>query len=90
MSLISYLLGKAYYLLGTQFCWKSPNLNNFDMKWSKSSTPVPVSWSSSVKIKGFNWRLIGNSYLVLRTHSAAKFEQVSSTNIGIQATCKVV
>ena len=36
MSLISYSLGKAYSVLGTRICWKSPNLNHFDIKWSEN------------------------------------------------------
>ena len=31
--------------------------------------------------KGYNWRLIGYSYLVLGTRSEAKFEKVPSTSI---------
>ena len=34
--LIGYSLGKAWYSLGTQICWKSPNLNHFDIKQSKN------------------------------------------------------
>ena len=35
---------------------------------------------STIMIKGYNWGLIGYSYLVLGTRSAAKFETVPSTN----------
>ena len=32
MSIIVYLVGKAFWVL----CWKSSNLNNFDIKWSEN------------------------------------------------------
>ena len=64
------------------------------MKIFTLNSAVPVSWSSTIKIKekGFNWRLIGNSYLVLCTRSAEKFEQVSSTSgyMGNKVICEPI
>ena len=34
--LIGYSLGHVYSVLGTQICWKSPNLNYFEIKWSEN------------------------------------------------------
>ena len=34
--LIGHSLGKAYLVLGTQICWKRPNLNHFEIKWSEN------------------------------------------------------
>ena len=34
--LIGHSLGKAYSVLSTQICWKSPNLNYFEIKWSEN------------------------------------------------------
>ena len=34
--LIGHSLGMAYSVLSTQICWKSQNLNNFEIKWSEN------------------------------------------------------
>ena len=36
MSFNSYSLDKAYSVLGTWICWKSPNLTHFDIKWNNN------------------------------------------------------
>ena len=42
MSLIGHSPGKAYLVLDTHICWISPNLNHFDLRWTKILT-----WNSS-------------------------------------------
>ena len=43
VSWIGYSLGKAWNLLGTWICGKSPNLNNFNIKRSKNFIILPLS-----------------------------------------------
>ena len=80
---IGYLLGKADLAHSILICRKSPKLNHFDIKCSEtlnSRCTCILELCNRDKIKGFNRRLVKNSYLVLLTHSAAKFEQVPNTN----------
>ena len=50
-------------LLGTGICWKSPNINHFDIKWSENCNielelylcPGVLQWR--YKVKGYNQRL---------------------------------
>ena len=57
MALIGYLVSKAYLVLGTRICWKSPNLNHFDIlePYDKDKGKI----------------LIGNSYSVGTRYSFA-------------------
>ena len=71
-------------LLGTRICWKSLNLNHFDIKWIenfkiKPSCTCILELDNRFKEKDFDWRLPVNSYSVLDTRPAAKFELVPST-----------
>ena len=46
MSLIGFSLGKARYSLGARICWKSPNINHFDVKYSDHfNIKIPLSLS---------------------------------------------
>ena len=81
MSFNGYSLGKAYSVLSTWICWKSPNLNQFDIKWNNNITLNSsckcilelYKDKENVLIRGFWKQLLG-------TRLAAKFEQVPSTS----------